>query len=55
MFGLTRSLRSLRSAELVVLRAPAEPAPSALSFPPAAGGAACGGGRGRRQVGIGDV
>ena len=32
MIDLTRSLRSLRSAELIVLRAPAEPAPSALLY-----------------------
>jgi hypothetical protein len=31
-FAVTRSLRSLRSGEFVVLRAPAEPAPSTLSL-----------------------
>ena len=31
-FALTRSLRSLRLGELIVLRAPAEPAPSADIF-----------------------
>lgn len=32
-FALTRSLRSLRAGELIVLRAPAKPAPSAVSLP----------------------
>jgi hypothetical protein len=49
-FALTRSLRSLRSGELIVLRAPAKPAPSAVLSLPAAGGAASGGIDVRRRV-----
>ncbi len=48
-FAVTRSLRSLRSSELIVLQAPAEPVPSASilpagsrSWPPPAACAAAG-------------
>jgi hypothetical protein len=56
IFGLTRSLRSLRSAELIVLR-PAGKAGSAfavLSWPPAIE-AAFGGGRGRWRTACSNV